>query len=75
MKSEKNKQNTLTKRVCHRSLPIDRYNRFNQIRFTDFYRLTTPGIIQCVALKPITSLRRLLSQCFGGKEIGFLFNC
>ena len=47
----------------------------NQIRFTDFYRLTTSGILQCVAHKPITTLRRLLAQCFGGKEIGFLFNC
>ena len=47
----------------------------NQIRFTDFYRLTTAVILQCVAHKLITTLRQLLSQCFGGKEIGFLFNC
>ena len=48
---------------------------FNQIRFTDFYPFTTPGILQCVAHKSITTLRRLPSQCFGGKEIAFLFNC
>ena len=46
----------------------------NQIRFTDFYRFTTPGILQYVAHKPITTLRGLLSQCFGAREIGFLFN-
>ena len=28
MKSEKKKQNILTKRACHRSLPIDQYNRY-----------------------------------------------
>ena len=63
--------------MCHRFLPIDRIDTIdiNQIRFTDFYRSTTPGILQCVAHKPITTLRRLLSRCFGGKEIGFLFNC
>ena len=53
---------------------IDTIN-INQVRFTDFYRLTTSGILQCVANKPITTLRRLLSQCVGGKEIGFLFIC
>ena len=47
----------------------------NQIRFTDVYRFTTPGILQHVAHKPITTLRGLLSQCFRGREIGFLFSC
>ena len=33
MKAEKkNKQNRLTKRVCHRSLPIDRYNQYQSNR-------------------------------------------
>ena len=47
MKSEKkNKQNRLTKRMCHRSLPIDRYNQYqsNQIyRFLsiDYFGYTT----------------------------------
>ena len=47
----------------------------NQIRFTDFYRFITPNILQYVAHKPITNLRRLRSQCLGGRQIGFLFNC
>ena len=46
-----------------------------QIRFTYFYRFTTPGILHYVAHEPITTLRGLLAQCFGGREIGFLFNC
>ena len=34
------------KGVCHRFLPIDRYNRYQTNQITDFYRLTTPGILQ-----------------------------
>ena len=44
----KNLVNSWTKRVCHRFLPIDRYNRYQSnpiYRFLTIYRLTTPGTL------------------------------
>ena len=63
MKSEKIKLNIDIPNEC----VIDFYRLIdtidiNQIRFTDFYRLTTPDKLQLVAHKPITTLRRLLTN-------------
>ena len=61
--------------MCHRSLPIDRYNQYQSNQIYRFLSIDYFGYTKIVAHKPITTLRRLLSQCFGGREIGFLFNC
>ena len=56
MKLLKIKINRWTKRVCHRFLPIYRYNRYQLNQFTDFYRLTNPGPLSYVPLSlPIYS--------------------
>ena len=48
MKSVEIKINRWTKWVCHRFLPIDRYNRYQSNRiysFLSIYRLATPGFV------------------------------
>ena len=77
MKSEKkNKQNRLTKRVCHRSLPIDRYNQYqsnrervsgkisNQ-RFVNSCLANSPSFSKCLYIHSYTLLITLsvLNEC------------
>ena len=77
MKAEKkNKQNRLTKRVCHRSLPIDRYNQyqsnrervsgkiFNQ-RFVNSCLANSPSFSMCLYIHSYTLLitSSALNEC------------